>query len=252
MLSRYDKILLDVSGTLYTNKCKPIKGSKEFIDQYFDKITIFSNIGSKTGLELEKELLNIFNTKIPKVLTSLDLLIEFLKTKSYSNIFHYGNADVANKVRPFVKNIVTDFSSKNIDAAIFTSLVEDKWIKTTDAALNTLLQTDADILLANPDRITPLKPYYFTVTLISDSLINLCNILGKDKGVKEFGKPNVNKESLGITNEDNLIVIGDNPLTDIQQAINLNCDSILISPTPLLNNNLPQSSHIYSSLNDLL
>ena len=72
---------------------------------------------------------------------------------------------------------------KNIDAAIFTSLVEDKWIKTTDAALNTLLQTDADILLANPDRITPLKPYYFTVTLISDSLINLCNILGKDKNL---------------------------------------------------------------------
>ena len=32
MLSHYDKILLDVSGTLYTNKREPIKGSKEFIN----------------------------------------------------------------------------------------------------------------------------------------------------------------------------------------------------------------------------
>ena len=32
----------------------------------------------------------------------------------------------------------------------FLHLVEDKWIKTTDAAINTLLQTDADILPANP------------------------------------------------------------------------------------------------------
>ena len=47
MLSHYDKILLDVSGTLYTNKREPIKGSKEFINQYFDKITIFQILVQK-------------------------------------------------------------------------------------------------------------------------------------------------------------------------------------------------------------
>ena len=63
MLSKFDKILLDVSGTLYSNKKEPLNGSKEFLKNYYQKIIIFSNIGSKTGLELKEELFNIFNVQ---------------------------------------------------------------------------------------------------------------------------------------------------------------------------------------------
>ena len=47
----------------------------------YQKIIIFSNIGSKTGLELKEELFNIFNVPIPNVITSLDLLLKFLEKK---------------------------------------------------------------------------------------------------------------------------------------------------------------------------
>jgi len=147
MLSKFDKILLDVSGTLYSNKKEPLNGSKEFLKNYYQKIIIFSNIGSKTGLELKEELFNIFNVPIPDVITSLDLLLKFLEKKSYKTIFHYGQENVANKIKPFVGNIVNDISEEDIDAIIFTSLVDSKWIKRTESALNLIIKTDADILL---------------------------------------------------------------------------------------------------------
>jgi len=228
MLSSFDKILLDVSGTLYCNKKNPFLGAKEFLQNYYQKIIIFSNIGSKTGLELKKELHNIFDVPIPNVITSLDLLLKFLEEKSYKNVFHYGQQNVANKITPFVENIVNDYEEE-MDAIIFTSLAGDKWIKKTELALNLILESNADILLGNPDRISPEPPFHFTTTLILDGLLNLSNVLGNKKTAIEFGKPNLTKKILDIQKNQELVIIGDNPWTDIQQGINLNCDSILIS-----------------------
>ena len=42
MLSEYDKIILDVSGTLYDDDKTPFIGSKILI-KYYKKILIFSN-----------------------------------------------------------------------------------------------------------------------------------------------------------------------------------------------------------------
>tara|TARA_B100001250_G_scaffold413928_1_gene449812 strand:+ start:2534 stop:3289 length:756 start_codon:yes stop_codon:yes gene_type:complete len=251
MLSKFDKILLDVSGTLYSNKKVPLEGSKIFLENFYDKIIIFSNIGSKTGLELQKDLSAIFKVPIPKTITSLDILIHFLKKKSYKSVFHFGSKKVEKKIQPFIKKIVSNYSD-NIDAVIFTSLIDEGWIHKAEVALNIILKNDSDILLGNPDRISPEPPFHFTTTLILDGLLNLSNILGKRKAAIEFGKPDLTKKILDIKVDEKLVVIGDNPWTDIQQSINMNCDSILISSKSNLSRNQPTPTFIVSSLNKLL
>ena len=49
MLSKYSKIILDVSHTLYDNNQVPLQGAEEFLNKYKHKIIILSNVGSLTG-----------------------------------------------------------------------------------------------------------------------------------------------------------------------------------------------------------
>ena len=128
-----------------------------------------------------------------------------------------------------VKNVVTNVAEEDIDAIIFTSLVDKKWIQRTESALNLMMTTNADILLGNPDRISPEPPFNFTVTLILDSLLNLSDILENKRIAKEFGKPNLTREMIEVEKDEKLVVIGDNPWTDIALSKNLKCESILIS-----------------------
>ena len=149
--------------------------------------------------------------------------------KSYSKVFHYGNKNVFKKIQPFVKKIVVDKYEENIDAIIFTSLINNQWIANTEAALNIIIKTNADILLGNPDRISPEPPYNFTVTLILDSLLSLSKTIGSEKTIKEFGKPYLSNEMINMHNNKKLVIIGDNPWTDIKQGNKFQCDSILLS-----------------------
>ena len=252
MIANYDKILLDVSGTLYCNQKKPIDGARDFLKKYSEKIIIFSNIGSKTGVELKEELNAIFNISIPQVVTSLDLLLKFIEQKSYNTIFHYGNEKVIEKIKPFVKKIAKDDHEKDIDAIIFTSLISNRWIESTEAALNIILKKDTDILLGNPDRISPEPPFHFTVTLILDSLLNLSKTLDNKKNVKEFGKPYLTKEMIYINKNEKLITIGDNPWTDIKQGNQFQCDSILLSSQSKTYKGNLSPTFIAKSLKELL
>ena len=80
-------------------------------------------------------------------------------------------------------------------------MVGSDWIKRTESALNLIIKTDADILLGNPDRISPEPPFNFTVTLILDSLLNLSDVLQKKKLSKEFGKPNLSRKMIKVKKE---------------------------------------------------
>ena len=251
MISDYDKILLDVSGTLYCNDKTPLEGSKDFIDKYFDKIIIFSNIGSKTGSELRDDLFSIYDTSIPKVLTSLDLLLDYLSFKNFNKVFHYGNDNVSQKISPFTKKIIKKYE-KDVDALIFTSLISENWILSTDAALNILMQNNVEIILANPDRISPNPPYNFTVSLITDGLLGLANRIIEEKKIIEFGKPYLKKQVLGVSENEKLITIGDNPWTDVKQSKLFNCDSILISPENKKYSEDLSPTYVFKSLKHLL
>lgn len=251
MISDYDKILLDVSGTLYCKNKIPLEGSKDFIEKYHDKIIIFSNIGSKTGSELRDDLYSIYNIPIPKVLTSLDLLLDHLSIKNYNKVFHYGSDNVTEKISPFTKKIINQYD-KDIDALIFTSLISENWIPSTDIALNIIMQNNVEIILANPDRISPNPPYNFTVSLITDGLLGLANRIVDKKNIIEFGKPYLSKQVLSINENDKLVTLGDNPWTDVKQSKLFNCDSILISSETKKYSEDLSPTHVFKSLKHLL
>ena len=114
------------------------------------------------------------------------------------------------------------------------------------------MKTNADILLGNPDRISPEPPFNFTVTLILDSLLNLSNILENKRIAKEFGKPHLTREMIKVKKDEKLVVIGDNPWTDIALGNNLECKSILISSKSDLIQDAPSPSLSIKSLEEIL
>ena len=229
MLSKYSKIILDVSHTLYDNNQVPMQGAEEFLNKYKHKIIILSNIGSLTGEELKKKLNSKFNINLENVITSLDLVINHLKTFNYSNIFHYGSFKVLEKlIRKTNLNFV-DFNNPKIETVLFTSLCNSSsWIKLTQNTLNVMTRPGIKIILGNPDRSCPIKPHNFTVSLIHDALMSSCSELGYKPDGIEIGKPYIGRLDLGISINDKIVVIGDNPKTDGLLALKNKFDYIQV------------------------
>lgn len=230
MLSKYSNILLDVSQTLYDNNNKPLRGSKEFLKKYKDKIIIISNIGSTTGEELKIKLYDIYNINIKRVITSLDLVIQYCKRNKIDNIFHYGSDKTLNKLRNITDlNFIEDHSSNKIENILFTSLCTDlSWISLTQNTLNIMTRNNMNIILGNPDRSCPIKPHNFTVSLIYDALFNSCQELGYKPSFIEIGKPNIDIKEIGLSKKEKTIIIGDNPNTDGLLALKNNIDYIQV------------------------
>lgn len=251
MLSEYDKIILDVSGTLYDDDKTPFIGSKKFLIKYYKKILIFSNIGSKSGKELNMDLEKIFNIKIPKVRTSYDLMVDFLSQNNYKNIYHYGNQKVHKKLTKKFNNIYFEKENKKFDAVIFTSLISNNWISKTQDALNIIISNNPDVLLGNPDRISINPPYSFTVSLFHDAILEMSRKFNNKHNYFEFGKPHLTNEKLNIELNDKVVFIGDNPWTDIDQGKKLKHKTVLIKKNNH-NINFNNPDFIVNSLNELL
>jgi ribonucleotide monophosphatase NagD (HAD superfamily) len=230
LLSQYSKIILDVSQTLYDDNRTPLEGSFDFLEKYQEKIVIISNIGSLTGNELRNKLNIIFNINITKVITSLDLVIDYLKKKKYDNIYHYGSNKVLGKLKRETNfNFIEDYSSSNIETLLFTSLCTDgSWINLTQNTLNLMARGDINIILGNPDRSCPVKPHNFTVSLIHDALLSSCIELGYSPTSIEIGKPNIKMEEMGISLNEKTVVVGDNSKTDGLLAVKNKFDYIQV------------------------
>ena len=216
MFSLYSKIVLDVSQTLYDENQIPFDGAYEFLKKHKDKIIVVSNVGSLTGNELQKKLKNIFKLEISRVITSLDLVIEFLNKNKFDNIFHYGSKKTLDKLKSITNfNFIEDHLSDKIETIIFTSLCPDSnWIKLTQDSLNLMSRENVNIILGNPDRSSPNRPHNFTVSLMHDALLFSCKELGYKIKSTEIGKPNIDLVDMGIDTNQKTIVIGDNPKTD--------------------------------------
>ncbi len=231
MRLNYDYIIVDGNGTLYEDNYHPIKGSENFLEKYKSKTVLFSNIGSKTGEEVIYEMTRYFRV-IPSIAyTSLDLLLAYLNDQQFNSVFHFGNNIVEKKISKLVDRIVSNISDTvTPQALIFTSLPSDKWIKITQVALNYMLTTNAEIILANPDRISPIQPYKITVGILLDGLMQAASKIREVRRVVELGKPSLNKVFFRIEDNSRIVVVGDNPWTDILLGAQLDCDTILVSP----------------------
>ena len=84
--------------------------------------------------------------------------------------------------------------------------------------LKLLEKNNVEIILANPDRISPNPTYNFTVSLITDGLLGLANRIIDEKNIIEFGKPYLTKQVLSIIENEKLVTLGDNPWTDVKQS----------------------------------
>ena len=229
-LSDYRKIILDGFGTIFDESMNPYIGAEDFIKENYKKIILLSNVGSITGDILKTKLRSSFNIVPKKVITSLDLTISYLKKNSIKTISHYGGSKTEEILKRHFHITKLDTDESNL--LVMTSLPDKLFIKNTQKALNFFCHNNKSIILANPDRITIDPPYKITVAMIFDMLKNQAKNSKEDVLTKEIGKPNINLSELDITNETKILVIGDNPDTDIKMSVNLNCNSILISKNP--------------------
>lgn len=229
-LSDFNKIILDGFGTIFDENMHPLKGAEDFIRENHKKIILLSNVGSITGDILKTKLKNSFNIVPKKVITSLDLTISYLKNKSIITFSHYGGSKTEEILKKHFQILQLDKDES--DLLVMTSLPDQFFIKNTQKALNFFCHNNKSIILANPDRITIDPPYKITVGMIFDMLNNQAKSCKKDISIKEIGKPNVKLSELNIANEKKVLVIGDNPDTDIKLSANLNCKSVLISKNP--------------------
>lgn len=222
MLSSFSKIILDVSQTLYDENQIPLAGSDEFLRLNKNKILIVSNVGSLTGTDLRKRLLEIFNIEIHEVVTSLDLVINYLNKNNCNNIYHYGSEKVLEKLkRKTTSNFIESNLASEVENILFTSLYRDNgWIRATQEVLNLMVNDQVSVILGNPDRSCPGKPHNFTVSLLYDALLLSCRYLGYRPRCVELGKPNIIMSELGVMPHESAVVIGDNPDTDGMLAVN--------------------------------
>lgn len=243
----YDYIIIDGHGTLYNDQYHPCDGAIEFLKRYGSKTILFSNIGSKTGDELQKTIANYFQIFPARIHTSLDLLLDHLAISGYNKVFHFGDSTTCQKIKDLVGQVVTDeLFAEKLEALVFTSLPRENWIRRMQASLNYIASSNAEILLGNPDRISQITPHKITVAILLEGLINSLSILNVRKKITEFGKPRLVKSFFDIAPADRVVVIGDNPWTDVLLAEHLNCDSILVTSNDMLEEAPRPTLHVKS------
>jgi ribonucleotide monophosphatase NagD (HAD superfamily) len=248
-LSDYELIILDGYGTLYDKFLLPLPGSRELLNIISSKSILFSNVGSMTGHQLKSKLKPNFKSLPGQVITSLDILINYLKHNNFINICHYGGSKTAKLLIQNGISVIPFGNNSNI--IVFTSLPSNNWIKDSQSVLKIINSSKStQLILSNPDRLLPGKHVGINVGMMFDMLVKSWPKKIKDSlNIIEIGKPGLTRFDLGIKNEENIVVIGDNIITDGGLAQNLNCDFNLISK-----DNISESKQVkvYETLSEIM
>ena len=174
-----------------------------------------------------KILMTVDITSI-KVLTSLDLLCLHINDHNIKTIYHYGGEGSKNTLSQITS--LTNSIEDKVDAIVFTSLPTNNWIKESQDILRYInLHKNANLILANPDRLLPGDHIGINVGMMFDMLIKNWPIKGFQLSQTEIGKPFLKRDDLFLNLNNNVLVIGDNAYTDGGLAKALNADFILIS-----------------------
>ena len=229
-IKEYDLIILDGHGTIYNDSFEPINESEEFVFKYFEKILLLSNIGSKTSEDIAQVFSAKFRKTPHRIITSLDIVINYLKDNEVRSIHHFGNTDALNTIQRSLPNlIICENEISSSEYAVFTSLPKDNIIKRIENVLNTIILCNSKVILANPDRISPSTPHKFTVGVIMDGIIKNARKIKKKIEVIEIGKPYLKFSDLGVESDLNIIFVGDNLHTDIKQSEIFHCQGLLLT-----------------------
>ena len=248
-LSKYEVIILDGFGTLYDKDLLPLPGAIDLLHSVSNKSILFSNVGSMTGNQLRSRLASKFINLPNKIMTSLDILMQYLKRNNLKDIYHFGGLKTSELLTSNGISVVP--FSDDADVIVFSSLPSENWIQDSQSVLrliNNLKVTQ--LILSNPDRLLSGDHVGINVGMMFDMLVNSWpnDVIGTFN-ILELGKPKLNKLDFDINGKKNILVIGDNYITDGGLAQNLDCDFNLISK-----NNTIESKQmkVYRSLTDMI
>ncbi len=249
--SSYDLLVFDGFGTLYNRDLHPLPGAIELLEDVNCDSILFSNVGSITGDQLRIRLNAQFNHLPSTILTSMDLLIQHLYDHDINSLYHFGGCVAGLELE---KHGITLASLKDQPEIVaFTSLPGDDWIQLSQDVLRMINnQNIQKLILANPDRLLPGEHVGINVGMVFDMLLQSWPKSAYDLPIFEIGKPNLNREQLNIEDYKNILVLGDNIITDGGLASQLDADFVLISCSEIdidLNKN---HFKVYRSLEDLL
>lgn len=227
-LKKFDHIILDGYGTLYGRDQTPLKGVERFLNIFGEKSILFSNIGSTTGSKLSEILERNFSQIPTRILTSMDLLIQYLKEQEISSAYHFGGEQAEYILN--TNGIKINSSNDRIDCIIFTSLPDKNWIKKSQRVLQLINHGELKkIILANPDRLLPGPHVGINVGMMFDMFLRGWDQKSFKAKIVEIGKPNISREDLNLCPNSKVLVVGDNILTDGGLATNINAEFVLIS-----------------------
>tara|TARA_B100000963_G_scaffold359192_1_gene385773 strand:+ start:9162 stop:9935 length:774 start_codon:yes stop_codon:yes gene_type:complete len=249
-LSNYQLIIFDGFGTLYDKDLLPLPGAIDLLNKIGNQSILFSNVGSITGDELRERLAKNFNRLPSRIITSLDILLRYLKKNDINEIYHYGGLKTAELLTK--SNISVVPFEKESDIIVFTSLPSENWIKDSQSVLKLINDNKVkQVILANPDRLLPGEHVGINIGMMFDVLINNWPINKRNTfNVLELGKPMLTKSDMDIKDGEKILIIGDNNITDGGLAKNLNCDFSLISKDNI--DEKDQRINVFKSLADLM
>lgn len=246
-IETYDEIVLDGFGTLYDKNYFPMPGSIDLLNRIYNKSILFSNVGSIDGKTLKFYLDNNYSRLPSSILTSFDLLLDYLKRNNINKVFHYGGSKAANAL---AENGIM-LEDKDVDVIVFTSLPGSNWIQSSQFVLQKLNNKSiSKLILANPDRMLPGQHVGINVGMMFDMLTKDWPLTNLKIDIKEIGKPNLSRLDLKLNPESKILVIGDNKITDGGLAKKLNADFCLISEIKRINK-IESNSYICRSLTEL-
>ena len=165
-----------------------------------------------------------------KLIKPLDYLTDYLKMTNIHKIYFVGNSnDIKNLDVHIIKDVVNDDCQAIVFYDIFSIALD---IHMTDDLSYLINTRRVPVICIEDDTMcntSTIKQFKGNSTKVPDvgSFIKMFT-----HNYKVIGKPNVILTNL-IPNYDPLktCIIGDNPLTDIQQAKNSGCSSILVTET---------------------
>ena len=224
----FEVIILDGYGTLYDQNYELLNGAQEILKKSFSKAILLSNVGSLTGTQLINKLQKKKISPLPsRVITSLDLLLNYLRINNLDNIFHYGGfAAQENIERSGFKISQLDDSPETI---VFTSLPSKNWIEETQKVLRIINNNQPKkLILANPDRLLPGKHVGINVGMMFDMMTRDWPKETKLFEIIEIGKPKLCRSDLLLKENEPILVIGDNKKTDGILAKNLHADFMMV------------------------
>ena len=250
-LSSYDLVVFDGFGTLYDKDLLPLPGALELLEDMSCDSILFSNVGSITGDQLRIRLTSQFDDLPSTILTSMDLLIRYLNDLDVKSIYHFGGRMAGLELE---KQGITLASLRDQpEIIVFTSLPGDDWIQLSQSVLRMInSQNLQKLILANPDRLLPGEHVGINVGMVFDMLVESWPKSTYDLPIVEIGKPNLNRCQLNIEDHKNVLVLGDNLITDGGLASRLDADFVLISCSEIDADFNGKDFKVYRSLEELL